>query len=184
MGQQTSRPTTAADDGAVGTVAWSNVTNILSSDDTRATAILLLGQQSHYLKGTGYQFAIPLDSSVDGIQADVEASGNLLSAVQDTAIRLLMAGTPAGDTKTLGSTWPTTDAIRSYGGPADAWNVGWTPQDCNDANFGVAITVSALLGVTAGVDDVPLTIFYTGSNRFVTSPDRVKVGDGMGCSNA
>lgn len=183
MGQLTAYPTTSSSNNAVGVVAWVNVENALLPDDVKATVILLLGQQSEYLKVQGYPFACPLDAKVVGIQFDLERSANILSGVEDTQIRLLKADVPTGDNKAAAGQWPNTDTTANYGGAADMWGTTWTPQQINDSLFGAAISASAILGVTPAVDACPITITYLGSNRPAMSNPLFKVGDGMGCSN-
>lgn len=158
-------PSAAANDGALGAIAWLNPTNILSSDDSRATAVLLITQQSNYLKATGFGANIPADAIIDGYQFDVEKSGSILSAAQDAVVKTLQAGAVVGNDKSAGGTWGSSDAVVSYGGATDLW--GWvpTPADINNANFGLALSASALLGVTAQVDSVKLTVWYHGSNK-------------------
>ena len=174
-------PTVAENDGTVGSVVFADTSNVLSSDESRASVILLLGQQSQYLKATGFVFGIPLDAAVVGIEVEWERSGSLVSASVDAACRLVKAGTPVGDDRSLGGTWPTTDAFQTYGGPTDLWGTTWTPAEINAAGFGAALSVSAVLAVTAGVDAVRATIYYLGSNRAALGT-RFRVGDGMSVS--
>lgn len=178
-------PTTAADDAAVGAVAWSNPDNILDAGGNYATCVLLLGQQSHYLKAQRYQELVPLDATVTGYQLTLMRSCNLLSAAQDVTVQTLKAGVAVGDNKAAAGTWPTSDAEQLYGADGDLW--GWTPMpaDINDALFGFRISVSALLGVTPQIDHASLTVWYLGSNRaaaFADRRDRFRVPDGMGCA--
>lgn len=183
MGTLTAHPTAAASNNAVGNVAWSNPLNVVLPDDSKATCILLLGQQSEYLKSRGYQFGCPLDSQVVGIQFSPERSATLTSGVEDTQVRLLKADTPTGDNKAAAGQWPTSDTTQNYGGAADLWGTTWTPQEVNDPLFGAALSASALVGVTSAVDACPMTVTYLGSNRPALLKPRFKVGDGMGCSN-
>jgi len=176
-------PTVAANDGTVGTVVFTDTSNILTSDDSRASAILLLGEQSQYLKATGFQFSIPLDATINGILVEWERSGTVLSAGIDAACRLVKAGVPVGNDRSAGGNWPTTDAFQSYGGAADLWGTTWTPAEISAVGFGAALSCSAVLALTAGVDSVRITVYYAGSNRAAFSKEMFKVGDGTWCSN-
>jgi len=179
----TNAPTVAANDGTVGSVVFTDTTNLLSSDDSRASAVLLLGQQSQYLKATGFQFAVPLDAVIVGIMVEWERQATVLSATVDAASRLVKNGAPVGDDRSAAGNWPTTDAFQSYGGSTDLWGTSWTPAEINAAGFGAALSCSALLAVTAGLDLCRITVWYLGSNRAAFSKALFKVGDGMGCSN-
>lgn len=158
-------PTAAVDDASLGTISFGSPTNALLSDNAYSTAVLLLGQVGHYLKATGFQFAIPLDATILGILVEIERSSTVLSATQDSSVRLVKAGTIVGDNKALGDTWPTTDTYQSYGGSTDLWGTTWTPADLNASTFGVVIAPTAVLTGTAQIDHVRVTVTYQGSNR-------------------
>ena len=183
MSAKTMTPTTAVSDNTVGTVAWTNPSNATVADDSKATATLLLGQQTEYLKATAFGFEIPLDATILGLQVDVEASGTVISTVQDVEVRVCRAGTPVGDVKTAGGFWATIDTVRSYGGAADLWGTTWTPADVNASTFGCAISASALAALTANIDSVSMTVTWIGSNRLRRDKPMIKVGAGASCSN-
>jgi len=172
-------PTVAENDGTVGSVVFTDTTNILTSDDSRTSAVLLLGQQSQYIKASGFLFGIPKDAAIEGILVEWERSGSILSASADAACRLVKAGTPVGADRSAGGTWPTTDAFQSYGGPSDLWGTTWIPAEINASGFGAALSASAVLAVTAGVDFVRVTVYYRGSNRPRFEFPRFSCGDGM-----
>lgn len=157
--------TVFADDATVGTVSLANVTNAAMSDDAYVTVGLLLGEVGHYLKATGFGFAIPPDATIDGILVEIERSSTLISATQDSSVKLVKAGTAGGAERATGGTWPTSDAYASYGGPTDLWGQTWTPADINASTFGVAVAASAALAATGRIDHVRITVYWTGSNR-------------------
>lgn len=171
-----SPPSTASSDNAVGTVAWSNPSNVALPDNSKATAILLLGQQSEYIEASGYQ-PIPADAIVDGIEIDVERSANLLSAGEDASVRLVKAGSIVGSNKAAAGAWPNADAVVTYGGPADLWGTTWTAAEINDALSGVAFSASAPLSV----DSILRRVYYHGSNKPGCESSRFRVGDGESC---
>ena len=65
-------PTTAANNASVGTVAWTNPGNIYTSDNVYATAALGNNIVSNYLVASGFNFAIPAGSTINGIAVSVE----------------------------------------------------------------------------------------------------------------
>lgn len=156
---------TATNDSSVGTVAWGNPLNVLLEDGSHATAVLLLGEVSQYLRASQFQFGIGNDSTILGITVEIKRVASLLSATQDSAVRLFKAGTPVGTDHASGTSWPTTAAFATYGGSADLWGTTWTPADINASGFGVGLAATALLGVTASLDYIRLTVTYQGSNR-------------------
>lgn len=153
-------PSTAADDAGTGTVAWSNPSNAIASDDTYASAVLLLGQVSHYLKLTNFGFSIPTTAVVTGIQVDVERVSTVGSALVDNAIRIVKGGVIGATDKSSAANWPSADAYKSYGSEGDLWGEAWSAGDINDTGFGVALSVTANVGATAEVDLVRARVFY------------------------
>lgn len=70
--QGPSFPTTAADDGSTGTVAWGTPSNITASDNVRASAFFGGPSATHYLVAAGFNFAIPDGSTINGIVVEWE----------------------------------------------------------------------------------------------------------------
>ena len=156
---------TFADDSAVGTITWSNPSNATSSDDSRATATMILAETSHYLKVTNFGFAIPADSVIGRIYVEFEAQSTVLNSIDDSRISIVKAdGTVGTSNLAIATDWPTTDTYRAYDSTEAnfLWGETWTPADINDADFGVVISAVDILGAAvAGVDHVRITIFYT-----------------------
>lgn len=86
-------PATTANDGSVGTAAWSNTGNSVSSNDSYAS--VATKGISNYLKVSNFGFTIPSPSAVSGIQLDVERSTN-----SPTSVALLDAWS-TGTTKSI-----------------------------------------------------------------------------------
>lgn len=63
-------PSTVVNDATVGTLDWTNPSNITVEDDSRATNGGSAGT-TKYMKATGYGFAIPDTATIDGILAIV-----------------------------------------------------------------------------------------------------------------
>lgn len=154
---------TFADDGTLGTIAFSNPTNAASSNDAYASAVLLLNEITHYLKVQNFGFNIPIHSQIDGIVVEIERNSTVINSVTDNAIRLVLPSGAYGSTnKSAGATWPNSDAYASFGSATDTWGETLTPVDINDVNFGVVISgVASLLAGTAQIDHVRITVSYT-----------------------
>lgn len=155
-------PDTAADDAGVGTVAWTNATNVLASDNSRATVTPGVGGISHYLKVTDFDFALPASATVLGIVAEIERSATESSDISDYRVRIVKGGTIGSTERAKTSLyWPTTDAYASYGSASDLWGDTWTDTDINATTFGVAIAVTSDdSDAVAQVDHVRLTVYY------------------------
>jgi hypothetical protein len=186
-------PTTGADDTSSGTVAWGTPTNVVSSNNAYATAVLpTINTLSHYLKVTGYGFAIPTNATINGILVEVEKSEASVSSatIVDNAIYAVKGGTiqTGGTNQKSASTWPTTDAYTSYGSGSDLWGVAWTPADINASTFGVAIQSKnngASGSETARVDHARITITYSlptytqASYHWYANADNVQPGSSL-----
>lgn len=155
---------TGADDAGTGTVAWTNPSNITSSDNTYATASISTGNDSHYIKATNFGFTIPASATINGFTAEAEVSCVFTPGINVTDIkaRAIKAGTIQGTDRSNATAWTTTDTYLSHGGAADLWGGTWTPADINDTGFGFALSATQGGGpVTAQVDHVRMTVFYT-----------------------
>jgi hypothetical protein len=162
---------TAVDDASVGTIAWSNPTNVLVSDNAWATAAFTgAGQQSHYLKATNFGFAIPTGVTITGIVVEVERSANKGNTVRDQltsnrAVRLVKGGAISGTGHIAAPSqqlWSTAESYVSYGEANDLWGLSWIPSDINASTFGVVVGAEMLNPdtATARIDHVRITVHY------------------------
>ena len=182
MGTLINTGTVFASDATVGVVAITNPANAQLSDNSYATSVLALSQLSNYLKITGFLFAIPLDATITGITVSVERSSSLSNATTDNSVKLVKDGVISGTEKATGTLWPTTDAVATYGSSSDLWGQAWAPVDINSSTFGVVISASATLAATANIDQVTITIDYTGSNRGGNMGSFIKSSSGVSTS--
>jgi hypothetical protein len=151
-------------DGGTGTVAWSNPSNGVASDDNRATAVLLSSENTQYLKLNTCGFSVPAGATIDGIVVEIEKSKvNPGDDITDSRVRIVKGGSVGSADKADLSPWGTTDAYTTYGGSADLWGETWTVSDINADNFGAAISAKAGMvgGGTARVDSCRITVYYT-----------------------
>jgi hypothetical protein len=155
-------PSTVVDDPSTGTVTWNVPGNAAASDNVEAAAGGLLGAASHYLKATGFGFAIPAGAVIEGIQVGVERRG---IDVWDAKARIVKAGSIGTTDKAyLGGypagVWDFGEMVALYGGSGDLWGETWTPADINDANFGFALSAFGGDGLAA-VDSISISVFYS-----------------------
>jgi hypothetical protein len=72
-------PSSAVNNAGTGSNAWTGATNILSSNNSRAT--VSTRGATNYIVGSGFGFSIPAPANVLGIQVDVERSTTVPSSV-------------------------------------------------------------------------------------------------------
>lgn len=162
---------TAAANGS-GNVAWSNPENVYASDDSRATAALAgfpSGSAStKQLLITGFTglSVLPDNATVDGIKVEIERSVTSTSgSPRDGPVKLVGLTGTSSDLAS-GTTWPTTDAYATYGGPTEKWGFA-TPSvaEIKASTFGVSLNAQVSTGegisTTVRVDHVRITVYYT-----------------------
>ncbi len=165
-------PGTMADDNAVGTVAWSSVDNAKISDNSYASAVNGVATiTTHYLKATNFGFSIPVDATIDGIEATIErqrSSGGVPpDTIFDTAVKIVKSdGSIGSEDKSKAPEWTqSSDTIETYGGSSDLWSETWSDTDINDLDFGVVLSADLFRafgsGVTALVDHITIEVTYT-----------------------
>ena len=173
----------------IGTLAWTNPGNAISSNSIFAT-VAINGpgtQSSQYLRTTNYGFSIPLNANIIGItvrigrcSSDVRAGAD----IKDLEVNLLKGGAMFGSNLADTSTeWPKGPSIsaKNYGGNTETWGVTWTPTDINDANFGVSLRANSDNDRTATVDYMRISVTYTIPgvlNWFTTVSGGTPIGSG------
>ena len=162
-GSTTGSPTLCVNDTSVGTYAWNGLNNVGSSDNQYATADGRNSSITNYLKCTGYNFNIPADAIIDGIELNIE--GRSLRTFTDYAVNLVKA-----DTIQTATNYANGNAFRSnndltftYGTPTDLWGTTWLPSEINSTTFGIAFAAQRgpyTRTDTIRVDHMPITIHY------------------------
>jgi hypothetical protein len=159
-------PGTGADDaGSIGEVAWTSPGNIVSSNDTYATATLSDAQNSDWLVATNFSMNLPAGATPIAYKVEVEAKQ---STALDTIInyaQLVYGGVGVGTLKTpnLTGDLTTTDAYYAIGGSGDAWGASLSGAQVNDTSFGVRVSFRHnSTANTVSVDHIRLTVWYTG----------------------
>lgn len=120
---------------------------------------------SQYLKVTNFGFAVPGGATINGIVAEVELSASAGSAVYDNSVKLVKGGTITGSDKKRASSsyWGTSDAYITYGSSGNLWGTTWSVSNINASNFGIVIAAKSNSAVTARIDHVRITVYYTTS---------------------
>lgn len=161
-------PGTWASDNAIGTVAWTNPSNALIADDTRAVASAVAASAiTQYLKGTmsGNVFDVPAGATIVGIELAIEKSAQNASSIRDNVLRLLIGGVISGNDKAdTTNSWSTLDTVVTYGTPSDLWGLTPAPSDINATNFGFVLAAKNHHATTASdarVDWAKITVWYT-----------------------
>jgi hypothetical protein len=144
-----------------GGIAWSNVDQIFSSNDSYATYDSVSEDNSDYLNASSCDFTIPDGATIDGILVEIEAKRAGFGAATFDNVQLLKGGSRTGTPKT--SAIDETEAYISFGGAADLWGATLSAADVNDSGFGVSIRAAntELFTATVSVDHVRITVHYT-----------------------
>lgn len=153
--------------GGSETGPWTNPGNITLDDGSFATdSITASSDWTPYLKGTGFGFAIPSGSTINGITLEINrksSAANLVAA--DDLVSLVKAGTVTGSNKAIAGAYPTTLTVATYGSSSDLWGTSWTDSDINDTNFGAVLSFTQGLNsdANASVDSFKINVYYTAS---------------------
>ncbi len=152
--------------------AWVNPNGVTANDGSYATLTATVGlgsatANSQLLSATGFNFGIPANATIIGIQASVAKfrSGTAVTGeATESSVRLLKGGVAVGSNKAIAGNWPTTETTSTYGSTSDLWGTTWTPAEVNASNFGVGIlaSVSVFVGTRiANVEQVQVQVTYT-----------------------
>lgn len=158
---------------SVGSVSWTNTDNIVSLDGNFASAKLRAGDNSHYLVGTNYNFCIPEDATISGIEVTVTRRADRFHSifgifgVRDRKVSLIKDSNLVGENKAKNNLWPTSFTSTTYGSSNELWGETWTPADINSGNFGVALaghSTAIILDKGANIDDLKITVYFAPSH--------------------
>ena len=159
---QSAGPNTASsvvDDASIGTMAWAAPSDAATSNNVYAGAAVSTGNPSHYLKATGFGFAVPPTAVIVGIEVDIERKAGV-GVIEDNAVRIVKGGAAQTTDKSMLGAWPAADTVVTYGSPTDLWGTTWTPADINGAGFGAALSAKDSAASFAQVDAFGITVYY------------------------
>lgn len=163
---------TGANVTGVGTEAWASPGNITADDGSNASgAAAAKDEQMNYLVGSNFGFAIPAGSTIDGIEArlqalDLDVSGTDVEAAGITHVIIYKDNsTPGNDLETGETPVTLSPANYDYGSSSELWGLSWTPAEINSSNFQLRISMNAgTTGFTAGdpaVDFLAVNVHFT-----------------------
>ncbi|MEX2106540.1 MAG: hypothetical protein WD810_06540 [Solirubrobacterales bacterium] len=166
--QETKSPgTVATSEESAEQPNWTSPENAKSSNNFYATCLLepiLNPVYSELLLASNLGFALPEGATALGWLATVEKKASLGTYLTDAWVYPIKGGVVQWTAVNHASSipWPTSDTVVSYGDASDLWGLEWTPAEINASGFGVAISCkSASAEVTASVDHVTVTVYYT-----------------------
>lgn len=167
--------------GAQSAFNWSNPANAASSNNVRSVVSAVapwggyLTGAGDWLVGTVGNGAVPLNSTINGIEVRIERAESFSSpaVVKDSALQLFLSGSPVGANRAATTVvWPVTEGTVVYGSPTDLWGYAWLPAEINAASFGVGLSASVVQTdfdeSTASVDHMWLTVYYTVNAQGIT----------------
>lgn len=162
---------TFADDATVGTIAWTTPSNaaIVDGTSTTASAVPLTTGISHYLKATGFGFAIPAGATIVAVSVEAIVSAAAASAISASSVKLVKGGAISGNDRAATNTtqFGTSLAIQRWGNTTDPlWGLSLTPSDVNASDFGVVFSVKNTSGTNrdANVDMLRVIVLYTNAD--------------------
>lgn len=168
-------PTIAQDQAQVGTIQitsgafWNNQSNAInktSANQQYTDADVGAGGQSDFIVFTGYEFALPTASSIQGVTVALWRK-HLSGTSAPYTIDMQLVGVVGSDVKAdpYGSPWPGTEAVLDYGSATDTWHAALNGTIVNSSGFGVALATDVTgqpgNGADCGVDFVSITLNYT-----------------------
>jgi len=151
---------------------WNNWLNVTAADGMYADVSLnsfpncfqTSCYYSRYLMASNFDFAIPANATITGIQAEILRMTSAASIIKDSIVQIftsINAGTNHADT----SAWTSSPVNITYGGSTDLWGLLLTPASVNDVNFGVQVMIrngsaqAALL--PSSIDHMQMTVYYS-----------------------
>ena len=173
MSSETQPVGTGADDSSVGTKTWSNPSNITTTTSQSFITSTSSGVFSHYLKATNFNFSIPTDATIDGIEIVVHTQIDPLPniAPDDYVAKLVIGGSVVGNNLASGTQLSNGQTSITYGGATELWGTSPTYSDINNSNFGFVFQIelngggkfqpSSMYVGNSGNYGVEVTVYYT-----------------------
>lgn len=161
MSSLTSAPASAS--------GWTNSGNVLASDNVYATNVVsTVGSLTAMLKAI-FSLSVPVGATINGITVAIERKADSAGIAFDDTVQLARSGVAVGSNKASASLWPTSDAVANYGtGTTDLWGTTWTVAQVNALEVWVRGTTNNDGVVTFSIDQITVTVYYTGGSATVT----------------
>lgn len=165
----------ASDNEGSGTAgAWNNPENA-GANDNSYTRWNNSGSQSAFLKVNDFDFNIPSDATIDGIEVRLAGmdSGNAsvfyLFLMKDGDTRL-------SEDKGDGADWAAAEEVKVYGDNTDLWSETWTAAEINATGFGVAYGAGKASFSAHDIDYITITVYYTEAPENPAASATVRTG--------
>lgn len=148
--------------------SWTNGTNVLTSNNARATRTIASTEAQITVWGFG--FAIPAGSVIDGIILYIEGSATV--ALSYAYHQIVNADTGVPKSVNTKSIMPgTSETIQTAGSSSDVWggvdtdndtdyDRDWSTTDINTLFFGAQVNFGAGASTTLSIDHIALEIYY------------------------
>lgn len=106
-----------------------------------------------------YDLAIPLNSTVSGVEIDVIRMAGGGTILRDSIVKLMIQGQPMGTNAALQGNWSFTTDTVTYGGPFDTWGINLSPANINGNQMGISF-VLASTNATVAYYKVLMRVYY------------------------
>jgi hypothetical protein len=171
-------PATVAQTGTSDT--WANLANIETPNGLSATCFMRDTTVSNVVNVSNFGFSIPGGATIVGVKAELGRYATYPSTIIDLNIQLLKAGGAVGNNKASATAWLSFLQNVAYGGSSDLWGVSLSPGDVNNSGFGLTLQVENIANevITASIDYVRLTVYYTTSSGTVLGTGQISAQAG------
>lgn len=160
--------TTATIAGDGGTDDWTNVANIVSSNDTYATVALDsgTGDASYQIKATNFGFNIPTGATILGMRATIELKDNSGADTYGAQGMFIKDNTYYIYPTFSAFTLLETSDNKLHGGWSFPHGGGVTPAQVNASTFGILFFIAPFSGTpTVSVDHIEIEVLYSLPNQ-------------------
>ena len=155
-------PTLGVNNTSVGTLSWTNPTNIYTTNSTYAVGgSTTSGSLTNYLVATTFGFSIPLNAIITGVSATYATNNSTSTTGGFYALASLWNGSSTTIDNSIGNDLITSSTFSNntvFGGINKSWGATLTPTIVNSSTFGVALSI---FNQILSIDSVTLTIYYT-----------------------
>jgi hypothetical protein len=109
-----------------------------------------------------YDFAIPANATIAGLQVQLEASADSTAGSPKLCVQLSWNGGASWTTAKATANLGTTERIYLPGGPADRWGRSWSVGDLSNGNFRLRISnVASDVNRDFSLDWVAVNVYYS-----------------------
>lgn len=151
-----------------GTLFIGSSTSISTNDNNYLTAALPRGGASQTLQLTNFNFNLPENAIVSGIEVNIESRAATSGRITPTIIQLMLGGSVIGENKASSTTTISNiDELQTYGSENDKWTVNsLNRNNFSDPSFGIAISFQNNNANnnnpnTIYIDYVSVTVYYS-----------------------